>query len=164
MAQYKDTIIQKYLDLIKDNTTGIKGFFNGLIAKIPASSLPAVIIDIDRTEVDEFSNDEDVHKVELILIYIADIRRSFEEASSVIAGLNNVKEILVGRESNYTLKSTSILDILRSNLNIDSSNNLRTDVGGFSVVTPNEVAAGRFPGQHSAEGSIRFTAHFVQER
>ncbi|HEC65851.1 MAG TPA: hypothetical protein ENI23_11175 [bacterium] len=164
MAQYKDTIIQKYLDLISDNTTGIKGFFNGIVGKIPEAQLPAVIIDIERTEVDEFSNDEDVHRVELIVIYVADIRRSFEEASSVVAGLNNVKEVLVGRNANYTLKDTSILDILRSNLNIDSANNLRTDVGGFSVVTPTEVATGRFPGLHSAEGNIRFTAHFVQER
>ena len=164
MAQYKDTIIQKYLDLISDNTTGIKSFFNGIVAKIPASELPAVMIDIEATEIDEFSNDEDVHRVELILIYIADIRQSLEESPSVVAGLNNVKEILVGRDADYTLKSTSILDILRSNLNIDSANNLRTDVGGFSIATPNEVATGRFPGLVSAEGSIRFTAHFVQVR
>lgn len=162
---YIDPIVQKYLDLIKANTTGIKGFYNGFVVKIPASMLPAVMIDIETTEADNFSDAEDVHRIGLVLVYIADIRQSLEESPLVVAGLNKVKEALVGRENaDYKLKTTSILHLLRNNLNIDSGNNLRTDVGSFSVVTPSEVATGRFPGLFSAEGTIRFTAHFTQER
>lgn len=164
---YKDPIIQKYLDLIKANTVGIKGFYSGFIAKIPASMLPAVMIDIERTEADEFSDTEDVHRVGLVLIFIADIRPTLEDSAFIEAGLNKVKEVLVGREATgtpYALKTSSILYLLRHNLNLDIANNLRTDVGSFTIVTPSEVATGRFPGLYSAEGSIRFLAHFVQER
>lgn len=166
MSQYKDPIIQKYLDLIEENTTDIKGFYNGLVAKIPASMLPAVMINIEATEADEHSNVEDEHRITLNLTYVADIRKSFEH-SPLTAALNNVVEALVGREETgtpYALKSESVLNILRNNLNVDSSNNLRTDVGSFSVVTPSEIATGRFPGLFSAEGTIRFNAHFIQER
>ena len=166
MSQYKDPIVQKYLDLIEENTTDIKGFYNGLVAKIPSSMLPAVMINVETTEADEHSNVEDEHRITLNLTYIADIRQSLEH-SPLTAALNNLVEALVGREETgtpYALKSESILNILRGNLNVDSSNNLRTDVGSFSVITPGEIATGRFPGLYSAEGTIKFLAHFTQER
>lgn len=158
---YSDPIIAKYLTLIKDNTTGIKGFYNGFVAKIPSSMLPAVMINIEAMEIDEFSDAEDEHRIALVLTYIADIRQTLED-SALVTSLNGVLDALVGRESTYVLKITSILDILRGNLNVDT--NLRTDIGGFSVVTPGEIATGRFPGLYSAEGTIKFLAHFVQER
>ena len=160
---YKDTIVQKYLDLIKSNTTGIKGFYNGFVAKIPASMLPAVMIQIEKTEVEEMSNVEDEHRIFLVLTYIADIRKTVEDPA-FITSLNNVLDALVGRQSDYSLKTSSILHILRNNLNVDVDNNLRTDVRSFSVVTPGEITAGRFPGLFTAEGTIRFLAHYFQER
>ena len=166
MSAYQDPIIQKYLDLIETNTSGIKGFYNGLVANIPASMLPAVMINIESTEADELSNEEDEHRITLALTYVADIRQTFEE-SALATTLNKVVEALVGRYTTgtpYTLKTASILHILRHNINVDTTNNLRTDVGSFSVVTPSEVATGRFPKLYSAEGTIRFLAHFVQER
>lgn len=164
MSQYKDPIIQKYLDLVSDSAVAIKGFYNGLVAKIPSSMLPAVIIDIEKTEAESFSNTEDEHRIEMVLIYIDDVRKTLED-SALVTGLNRVKEALVGREdADYKLKTISILNILRDNINIDPTNNLRTDVESFSVVTPSEVATGRFPNLFSAEGTIRFLAHFVQER
>lgn len=160
---YNDTIIQKYLDLIKANTTDIKGFYNGFVEKIPASMLPAVMIQIQTTEADELSDVEDEHRIKLVLTYIADIRQTLED-SALVSGLNKVIDALVGRNSVYSLKTTSILYILRHNLNIDNTNNLRTDVRGFSVATPGEVATGRFPGLYTAEGTIRFNSHFIQTR
>jgi len=163
---YEDPIIKKYLDLIKSKTTGIKGFYNGLVAKIPASMLPAVMISIETTEAEEFSDNEDEHRIGLVLTYIADIRQTFEDPA-LVTSLNKVLEALVGRESSgtpYALKTSSILHILRNNLNVDASNHLRTDIRTFSVATPGEVATGRFPGLYSAEGTIRFTAHFIQQR
>ena len=161
---YKDTVIEKYLDLIKTNTTGkIKGFYNGQIGSIPASLLPAVILSIEKTEVGDISNVEDEHRISMVLTYIADVRNTLED-TTLITKMSDVLETLVGRESNYSLKTNSILHILRNNVNIDSSNNLRTDIGSFSVITPNEIASGRFPGSYSVEGTIRFLAHFIQNR
>lgn len=168
MPQYEDSVIKKYLDLIEENTDGIKGFYNGLVAKIPSSMLPAVMISIESTEADEFSDAEDEHRINLVLTYVGDIRESLED-SALVTTLNRVLDALVGREVSgsatpYALKTTSILHILRNNLNIDTSNNLRTDVGSVTVVTPGEIATGRFPGFYTAEGSVRFQAHYSQIR
>lgn len=165
---YQDSIIKKYLTLIEDNTEGVRGFYNGLTSKIPRSQLPAIMISIETTEVDEFSNIEDEHRVNLVLTYIGDIRDSIED-SHLITTLSEVLDALVGREEEtsatpYALKTTSILHILRHNLNVDSSNNLRTDVGSVTVVTPGEISPGRFPGMYSTEGTVRFQAHFTQLR
>ncbi len=164
---YCDPIIQKYIDLLKTNTVGIKVFYNGFVSQIPASMLPAVMIQIEKTEAEEISNVEDEHRISLVLTYIADIRQTLVEPSGdtpLATGLNKVLEVLVGRKADYSLETTSILYILRNNLNIDDTNNLRTDIRSFSVVTPGEVASGRFPGSYSAEGTIRFNSHFIQNR
>jgi hypothetical protein len=165
---YKDPIIEKYLDLIKDNTTGIKGFYSGLVAKIPASMLPAVMISIESTEANEFTDVEDEHRMNLVLTYIGDIRPTLED-SALVTTLNRVLDALVGREASgsatpYALKTASILHILRHNLNVDTDNNLRTDVGSVTVITPGEIATGRFPGLFTAEGTVRFQAHYSQIR
>ena len=165
---YIDPIINKYLTLIKDNVGGeIKGFYNGFINQIPASMLPAIIMNIEKTEAETMSTSEDEHRIGLTLTYVADIRQSLLEVNGEMplsAGLNKVLEALVGRNSDYSLKTNSILYILRNNLNVDATNNLRTDINSFSVVTPSEVATGRFPGSYSAEGNIRFNSHFIQLR
>lgn len=161
---YKDPIIQKYLDLIKENVGDIRTFYNGTMVQIPISMLPMVMIDIESTEATEFSDAEDEHRVGLVLTFIADMRKDFSAANLIKAGFSKVLEVLVGRDSDYKLKENSILHVLRHNLNIDPDNNLRTDVGSVSVVTPSEVATGRMAGYWSAEGTIRFIAHFIQER
>ena len=164
MSQYKDPIIAKYLDLIKDNVGGIRTFYNGTLFQIPLSKLPLVMIDIENTEVSEFSNAEDQQIISLILTYIADMRKDTSAAQLMETGFEKVLDVLVGRTSTYALKTNSILYVLRHNLNIDASNNLRTDVGNITVATPREVATGRMPGYWSAEGTIRFKAHFIQTR
>jgi hypothetical protein len=163
--QYRDPVVQKYLDLIKNNTSGIKGFYNGLVDKIPESLLPAVIITIETTEANQISNVEDEHKINLNLIYVADIRQTLND-SVFVNGFNNVIDALVGRYTTgtpYALKGSSILNILRNNLELDTSNNLRTDVGSFSVATPSQIAQ-RWAGWYNVEGSIRFQANFIQTR
>ena len=160
---YTDPIIQCYLDLIKEKTTNIKAFYNGIVGEIPSSMLPAIMISIEKTEAEEMSNVEDEHRISLVLTYISDIRPTLD-FSALVSKFNEVLDALAGRQSNYSLKTTSILYILRNNLNIDTDNNLRTDVRSFSVMTPNEIASGRWPGNFNVEGSIRFNAHYIQER
>ncbi len=161
---YFDSIIAKYIDLIKSRRKDIKVFYNGIAGKVPSLLVPAVMIDIEKEEINEYNNIEDEHKISLVLVYIADIRRNFEDTPTIIAGLNKVKEVLVGRDEDYKLKTNSILHILRNNLDIDPAKHLRTDVGTMTVVTPNEVVAERITGFWSAEGTIRFTANFHQIR
>lgn len=161
---YKDSIVQKYLDLIKDNRNDIKKFFNGIVTKVAMSECPCIMIGIDNVEVSDFSNVEDEHRVNLTLTLVTDIRKNFEDTVRIDSGISRVVEMLVGRQNNYQLEENSILNIIRNNINIDTTNNLRTDIGTITAVTPKEVAIGRIPDYWSAEGSIRFQAHFIQER
>ncbi|MCX6113136.1 MAG: hypothetical protein NTY22_07660, partial [Proteobacteria bacterium] len=109
---------------------------------------------------------EDEHRIKLVLTFIADMRITLED-SALISGLNKVLEVLVGRETTgtpYALKTNSILYILRHNLNIDATNNLRTDIRSFSVVMPSQVSSNRFQGLYSAEGNITFNCNYIQQR
>ncbi len=162
---YKDPIIQKYLDLLEDELSGVRTFYNGTRVRIPASSLPMIMIDIESETIGDFSTSEDEHLVDLVLTYIVDMRKETSATELIEQGLQKVKRVLVGRdEDDYTLKSDSVADILRKNLSIDSNNNLRTDINSVSIITPSEVATGRMPGYWSAEGTVRFQAHFIQQR
>lgn len=162
---YADPIIKKYIDLIKDNRNDIKKYFNGLATRVAASECPAIMIGIDSMAINDFSNVEDEHRINLILTIVTDIRKNFEDTIRIDNGINRVVEILSERnEDTFKLKDNSILNILRNNVNIDPTHNLRTDLGTITVVTPKEVAVGRIPGYWSTEGTIRFQSHFIQER
>ena len=161
---YEDTIIAKYLSLIKGNVADVRTFYNGTLFQVPISRLPLIMIDIESTEASEFSNAEDQHIISLVLTYIADMRKDISAVQFMESGFGKVLDVLVGRASDYSLKTNSILYILRHNLDIDASNNLRTDLGSITVATPREVVPGRMPGFWSAEGTIRFKAHFIQTR
>ena len=69
-----------------------------------------------------------------------------------------------GRETDYSLKSSSILDILRANPVVDASNNLRTDLGTSTRVDYGETLRGRAPELWSIEATVQFVAHFTQNR
>ena len=122
------------------------------------------MIGIDNVEVSDFSNVEDEHRINLILTLVTDIRKNFEDTVRIDSGISKVVEMLTGRGDDYKLETKSILNILRNNVNIDTENNLRTDIGTITAVTPKEVAIGRMPDYWSTEGTIKFAAHFFQER
>ncbi len=161
---YADPIVKKYLDLIEANRSDVKKYFNGIVTRVAASECPCIMIGIDNVEVSDFSNVEDEHRVNLILTLVTDIRDNFADTVRIDNGISKVVEMLVGRGDDYQLEEKSILNILRNNVSIDVTNNLRTDIGTVTAVTPKEVAIGRIPDYWSAEGSIKFQAHFIQER
>jgi hypothetical protein len=163
-APYKDPIIEAFITLIKSYRKDIKIYYNGIAGKIPASLAPAIMIGIEKDEVKEEDPARDEHFVSMVLVYIADMKQNFEDTPTIIAGLNNVMQTLIGRDANYSLLKNSILNIIRSNPVINSSIGLRADVGAVTVATPTEVAANRLQGYWSAEGTIRFTAHLYQTR
>lgn len=161
---YKDPIVEKYINLIKSYRDDIKTYYNGVKTEIGQSECPSIMIDVNRLEAQKFSNTEDQHRVSLNLTLVTDIRSNFQDTARIDAGINKVLEILVGRKDDYSLKEKSILNILRKNVNVDTSNQLRTDVGSITVVSPREVGIGRQEKYWSTEGTIGFEAHFIQER
>ena len=162
MTPYKDPIIEAFITLIKSYRKDIKVFYNGIAGKIPAALAPAIMIGIEKDESREEDPARHEHFITIVLVYIADMRQNFDDTPTIIAGLNNVMQTLIGRDTNYSLLKNSILNILESNPVINSTLGLRADVGSKTVSTPTEVATNRLQGYWSAEGTIRFTAHIYQ--
>lgn len=160
---YRDPIIEKYLDLLKDNLgSKIRKYFNGIPSIIAQSECPAIAIGIERTEMKPYTTEEDEHRISLVLVLITDIRESLSNNYRMDQGISQVLDIFMGRNSDYTLKSNSIAKIIRDNRNIDLTNHLKTDVGSISIITPKDVVQDRINGYWTAEGTMRFQAHYYQ--
>lgn len=164
---YTDSIIAKYIDLIQSATSAIKVFYQGEPLRIANSNLPCCIISKTTTSVVPFNNADDEHSIGLRITVITDVRNDLstdESYAKVVEGVKTLYEIMEGREANYTLKSSSILDILRSNINLDVSKNLRTDLSTATRVDYGTTMRDRDPGEWTIEARLEFTCHFIQAR
>src|SRR5215208_3632734 len=134
---YSDPILEKYISLIKAHNGALKSFFQGDPIRIGASQLPACIISKTGTNVGPLSNAEDGHEIGLRITIITDVRQdlsSDESYAKIVEGVSSLYDLMEGRNADYTLKETSILDILRSNIIVDADNNLRTDLGSLTRI------------------------------
>lgn len=162
---YSDPILQKYIDLIKSHNGEIKAYFQGDPLRVGASLLPCCIISKTGTNVGPLSNAEDGHEIGLCITIITDVRSdlsSEESNAKIVEGISSLYDLMEGRSADYTLKDTSILDILRSNITVDADNNLRTDLGSLTRV--DYGVTDREPGVWTTEARVDFTADFLQTR
>lgn len=162
---YTDPIIQKYLDLFKAKNKDIKGVFHGEPYQIAASEMPAVFITKRGTEVSVLTNSQDQHEMLLRITVVVDIRSEINEHKHIVAGVAKLMEIIEGRTpGTFVLKDTSLLNILRTNVTVDSANNLRTNLGSITRVDYTEVLNRRNDGNWFVESHIEFVASFAQTR
>ena len=137
MSVVKDPIINKIFDIIDASDGGaIKSYFYGDPLVIGKSDLPALIGTKDVTEISDETNAEDSHKIRIVLTLVIDIRDYVGDAIvNVEAGDQKLYDIMEGRNADYTLKTTSIVDILRksaslaNNLDIDMNIPMNIDYG-----------------------------------
>lgn len=165
---YKDPVIQAYLDLIKANCGGaIKEFYQGEPIRIPTSNFPCVIAAKRQTRVGFHSNAEDEHGMALAFTVITDVRQDLntsDGAENAVAGIATLYDIIEGRNADFTLKDTSILDILRSNQLVNAQYGLRTDLSTITQVDYGMTLRGREPESWSIEGRVDIVATKHQVR
>jgi len=164
---YSDSIIQKYIDLIKANCGQIKAFYQGDPVKIPNSNLPCCIIAKSNTTAGFQDSASDEHLVGLSITIITDIRDQLstdENIAKIAPGIAQLYEIVEGRDANYKLKTNSILNILRTNQLLDVANNLRTDLRNVTRVDYGSTLRSRSPEMWSAEARIDIVVNFIQLR
>jgi hypothetical protein len=164
---YSDPIIRKYIELIKASTSAIVEFYEGEPIRIPASNYPCAIISKQETRVAPLNNAEDEHGIGMAITVITDIRSDLsteENIAAIAPGVANLYDIMEGRWEDLTLKSTSILDILRGNLLVDSTTGLRTDLGSITRVDYGTTLRDRAPEAWSIEARVDFVAAFHQVR
>ena len=160
---YKDPILSRYLDLIRNNRSDIKTFKVGdpLEINLDTTQLPAVFISFDRQEFSEETNMTDSHRVSITISVVTDVRSSWEGAgSAVVDAINKLTEIVVGRDNDYTLNDKSIMYLLRNNVNMGLS--LYTDVGSATVA--DFGVATRPPEEFAIQANLSLIAYFSQQR
>ncbi|OJY74679.1 MAG: hypothetical protein BGP12_06915 [Rhodospirillales bacterium 70-18] len=164
---YVDSIITKYIDILKAGNGTIKTYYQGEPLRIAQSNLPCCIISKTSTSVQPIDNADDQHSISLRITVITDVRQdlsSDESQAKIVEGVRSLYDILEGRNADYTLKSTSVLDILRGNINVDTSRNLRTDLSTATRVDYGTTLRDREKDSWTIEARLDFTCHFIQTR
>lgn len=160
---YLDPVLEKYKALIKANAPAFKMFYQGDPKAIPLSGMPAIILEHEETRAGAITNVEDQQEMAIRLTAIVDVRRDLHESSDgIVPGYSTLYDLVEGRNSDFTLKSTSLLDILRSNILIDSVYNLVTDIGSMTRVSYTEGQRG--DNLWTVEAVISFTCTAIQMR
>ena len=128
---YKDPIIEKIFANVRAvvGTDVIKTVFHGDPLFVAKDDLPCLIASKDTTEVDDASNAEDYHRMTIVLTLVVDIRQFFDDTpKNVHVGFQKLYDMMEGRESDYTLKSLSLIDIMRKNHNLGNNANIDLEV------------------------------------
>jgi hypothetical protein len=165
---YQDPVIAKYIELLKAHAGGaIREFYQGEPVRIPSSSFPCALISKRETRVGPVSNAADQHEMALSITVIADVRSDLSTesgAKNAVAGIAALYDLMEGRNADYTLKETSVLGILRSNLEVDAGLNLRTDLGSVTLVDYGTTLRDRAQEQWSIEARVDYVAVLQQAR
>ena len=164
---YQDPIITEYLNLIKASNGEIIEYHQGDPISVPAIGLPCCIISKRDTQVAALTNAEDEQAIGLSLTVIVDVRKelSTEESRSKVSGeVAKLYDIIEGRDTDLTLKDTSVLGILRHNPLVNSTYGLRTDLGTITRVDYGTTFRDRGREAWTIEARVDFTAHFSQVR
>lgn len=164
---YRDPLVQKYIDLITAKTNVFKVFYQGEPVRIPTTNLPCCIISKKATQIGQITNAEDGHEVGLTFTVVTDIRNELstnENDATIVEGIAKLYDIIEGRNDDYTLKDTSLLDILRTNQLVDGTGNLRTDLSQPTRVDYGETLQNRDPEEWRVEARVEIVAEFIQTR
>ncbi len=94
---------------------------------------------------------------------ISDVRSDLSDDNRTVMGISTLYDIVEGRNEDYSLKSNSLLGILRENISVDTALNLRTDLGSITRVDYGTTRQ-REAESWSIEAEIQFVAHFTQLR
>lgn len=161
--EYTDPVMKKYGDLI-DASQRFKRIYYGDPIRIGSSELPALIIAKIDTKVNKLTNAEDRHDIRLSFTVVTDVRDTISEDKTMVRGVNELYNLMEGRQANFQLKADSLLYMLRHNIVLDDANNLRTDLSSMSSVDYGMTIGKRQEGAWSIEGTLEITATFTQIR
>lgn len=162
--EYVDPIMKKYGDLIASKTNRFKRTYYGDPIRIGASELPALVITKIDTSAGNLSNIEDAHAIRLSITAVTDVRDTINEDKAMVRGVNELYNIMEGRNPDYTLKTDSLLYIIRHYVELDIGNELRTDLSTMSRINYGMTMDKRQENSWSIEGTMELTATFTQIR
>ena len=132
---YRDPILKKYADMIQAGTKQYKRIFYGDPIRIGVSELPALVLAKIETRVSNYTSAEDRHDIRISMTVVTDVRATISDDKEMVKGVNSLYNLIEGRsDDDYTLKTDSLLYLLRHNVELDSGKNLRTDLDSMTQV------------------------------
>lgn len=161
--EYIDPIMKKYGDLIQASNR-FKRIYYGDPVRVATSELPVLIISKIDTRASFLTNAEDIHAVRLSFTVVTDVRDTISEDKTMVRGVNELYNLMEGRQANFQLSTDSLLYILRHNQVVDAANNLRTDLATMSTIDYGMTMGKRQEGAWSIEGTLEVTSTFTQLR
>lgn len=166
MALYVDPILKKYQELIEAAMPGLfKRVYHGDPILIPRSNMPALIISKTQTRIGVLTNAEDEHSIAIVLTVVVDIFSEMNDDQKITPGISKLYDIIEGRDdATYALKTNTLLDLLRSNVVVDASKNLRTDLNTITRADYGLTVGKREKDAFAVEGQVEFEASFSQVR
>lgn len=164
---YSDPVIKKYIDLIHAKCPDIKVFYQGDPIRIGTSVLPCCIVSKIGTRAGFSDSANDEHEMVLHFTVITDIRQELstaEDIAKVAPGIAKLYDLIEGRNADYSLKDSSLLDILRTNQLVDVAHNLRTNLKTATRIDYGQTLRNRNPAEWSVEATVEIVVNFIQLR
>lgn len=164
MSLYKDPVLAKIFENIAGANSDIQSYHYGDPLFLPKSELPALIGQLDNTEVSDLSNAEDQHRLNYVLTLVTDIREFFGETNpdNIHVGYQLAQKIIEERGANYELASTSLLDIIRNNAEL--GNNAHIDTTNVTLAEYGFTLGKRGENNWAWEANIQLSVYFSQLR
>jgi hypothetical protein len=127
-----DRLIDRIVALLEANVKtprGIKAVYKGDIFLIPKSSIPAIMVSPNRTEVRTAQNTQDFNVFTIDITVVLDARDYFNTSPTEFTGLFTAALIMEERVSGTSNKpkSDTILHTIRSLFDDDSDYSLKAD-------------------------------------
>lgn len=103
----------------------VKSFYIGDCWMLPESSMPAIIISPEKTETSVLDNQRDSHVHYVDVSLVIDARQFFDATPDRMVGTVFLMDTMEGELSDGTIDPSSILGVLRDNLNLGSNRNIQ---------------------------------------
>lgn len=153
---YLDPILAKLISYLNaEGPAALKGKYyqSDPVQVVNESSLPAVFVTKDTTSIANVTNAEDEAVMPIAINVVADLKKDFNQAFNNLSSSSTLYEWMEARNADYTLRSDSILFVLRKYQQLDRKL-------WINVKAPLKASYGiglqkRGPGIYTVEGVIR---------
>lgn len=112
---YTDPVLGTLITIFNaEGPTQLKNrYYEGDPIMIAKGSMPAVFLTRDKSTVQQVTNMEDEHILSVVINVVTDVTRDWGQAFNKISSMSDVWDFIEGRNSDGTLKITSLAYILR---------------------------------------------------
>lgn len=162
MALYRDPILDLLKTVLNDEgPAALKGrYYVGDPLIIGKAKMPAVFITRDKTRVNNDDVQDDMHIMPVVLNVVQDLTKDFNQAFDNLSSANTLYEWVEARNADMTLRSDSLLYVLRAHQ--EFANNLWINQAGGVEANYGVGIQKRGQGIYSVEAVIKLEIDLLQ--